>query len=67
MKELGNLNLNKVIVVLAAFGLTVFIINLLSILTKLLVLVFYSTGLTILLSIMVFLVTFITLYKRGVK
>lgn len=67
MKELGNLNLNKIIITLASFGMTVGIIILLSILTKLLVLVFYSTGLTVLLSIVVFLISFIVLYKRGVK
>ncbi|HFD2033584.1 TPA: hypothetical protein ACF2DD_002161 [Clostridium perfringens] len=58
---------NKIILLLASFGVSTAVVILLSIINKLLVSMFSSVGITIIISIITFIVTFLALNKRGFK
>ena len=58
---------NKIILILAAFGVSTAVIIALSIISKLLLLMFSSVGITVIISVIIFIITFLALSKRGVK
>ncbi|HFD2052154.1 TPA: hypothetical protein ACF2DE_002885 [Clostridium perfringens] len=58
---------NKIILILASFGVSTAAIILLSIANKLLASVFSSVGITIIISVIIFIITFLALNKRGFK
>lgn len=58
---------NKIILLLAAFGVSTAIIIALSIISKLLLSMFNSVAITVIISVITFVITFLTLNKRGFK
>ncbi|MBS4893735.1 MAG: hypothetical protein KHZ90_08170 [Veillonella parvula] len=58
---------NKIILILASFGVSTAVIILLSIISKLLVSMFNSVGITVIISIITFVATFLALSKRGFR
>lgn len=58
---------NKIILLLAAFGVSTAVIIALSIISKLLLSMFSSLGITVIISVITFTITFLVLNKRGFK
>lgn len=58
---------NKIILILAAFGVSTALIITLSIVSKLLLSMFSSVGITVIISVITFIITFLALSKRGFK